>query len=75
MIAGRQRSIVKLRAEVAGVNVRDYFAPVAACGQELPRDLVERTCLGAGHLDGAVHRRSDRKFGQRGDDIVRCNRL
>jgi hypothetical protein len=75
VIAGRQRSIVQLCAEVAPVNVSDHFAIVAACGQEFARELVHRTGLGTGNLDGGVQRRSDRQLGQIGDDVVRGNRL
>jgi hypothetical protein len=75
VIAGGQRLIVQLRAEVARVNVCDHLASVFGCGQDVSSEFVERKLLGAGHLDSPVHRRPDRKIGQCGGDIVRCNRL
>jgi len=75
MVAGRQRSIVQQDAEVACVDVRDHPASVPACGQELAGELVERTRLGARHLDGPVERCSDDEIGQRSGHVIRCDRL
>src|SRR3546814_4200467 len=57
------------------MDVGDDLPPVAACGQELSGKAVERAGLGPGHLDGAVQWRGERDFGQRGGDVIRCDRL
>src|SRR5215813_966606 len=74
-IAGRQRAVVQLGSEVAQVYVSDHLALVAARGQEFARELVHRTGLRAGNLDGAVQRRCERQLGQVGEHVVRGNWL
>src|SRR6201982_3834904 len=74
-IAGRQRSVVQIRAEVAPMHVGGHFALVADGGQELARELVHRTGLRTCDLDGAVQRRCERQLGQVADHVVRGNRL
>ena len=64
MIAGRQRSIVQLGAEVARVDVCDHLTLVAVGGQGVAGELVQRMRFRAGDLDRAVQRRPDRDVGE-----------
>ncbi len=41
LVAGGERSIVQLRAEVAGVDIRDHLTCVLLCAQESADEIVE----------------------------------
>ena len=70
VVAGGERPVVQLGAEVTGVSVGSHLSRVVARAQETPGELVEAEGLGAGKLDRVVQWCAHRVIGQGGDDVV-----
>jgi hypothetical protein len=75
VVARRERAIVQLCAEIAGVDVGHDLARVLARGQVFPRELVEAESFRSGKFHHAVDGSCERDVGERSGDIVRRHRL
>src|SRR4051794_12717179 len=59
VVAGGERLIVQLFAEVGCVDICDHRARILGCTQESSDELVETYPFGTGDFYRAVHRRPD----------------
>src|SRR3954452_21975641 len=70
VVAGGERAVVQLGAEVAGVSVRRDLSSVVARLQDTPGDLVKAERLRPRQLDRVVQGRADRDVGQCAGDVI-----
>src|SRR5882757_11366374 len=71
MFAGRERPVVQLCSEIAGVDIGDDLARVLGRGQVFPAEFVEAQSFRAGEFDHAVDGIGKRDVGEGGCDVVR----